>query len=194
MIMKQLFIICNCILALVLLTSSGQIQTMSDLEILTNAIRNDSVLDIVKNNKSIVYYNGDRMLAWSVAFQDSSSYSFRTGIIGDNPERYKQEKIDTLSLIKNYHDILNWGMDSLSIQAKSMTPVCPNIYNPFENGLFVVDNGNVVFHKTINIRGYTGVDEESFNSKLEELTFVMWYLAYHNMIDLTQPPLKSDLE
>lgn len=192
--MKHLCIILNCIIALVLLTSAGQIRTMSDLEILTDAIRNESVLDIVKSNKSIVYYNGGRMLAWAVAYQDSCSYSFITGVAGDKPKRYKQEKIDTLSLIKNYQDILNWGMDSLSIQAKSMTPVYPNIYNPFENGLFVVENGNVVFHKRRNISEYTGMDEESFNSKLGELTFVMWYLAYHNMMDLTQPPLKSDLE
>lgn len=155
----------------------GQTKQIPIYEKLERVIPNDSVMNIINNNNSIVFYSGEGGHNWCVVYQNANSYSFILGTNRAEEKKYPALRFDTIKLIKENSAVLQWAFDSLAIQANRLTPVSFKKSPFLTKGLFVLENGQIVFHQTYNIEDYSGIGQEQFNKNLEQLHHIFSILT-----------------
>ncbi len=84
--------------------------------------------------------------------------------------------------------IVEWGMDSLAVQAKHMTPNYRQEYFPSDENLrFYSASGELLFEE-MNVESYSGNDGKSFDERRRELSKLM--VAYP--LELSNMLIRSD--
>lgn len=171
--LRKLFI--PVLFVVVLFISLGASLKLPPIVRLEKIIDNDSVFDIVKTHKSICFNTGNPGFLWTIVYQDDAGYRFITGFTDKDIEPCNN--LDTLSITKNNKETLSWGFDSLAILGKEMHYTDDYPYSHFYNELYVVENGEVQFHKPPLTGDFNGPNEERFNERMSNLMYLMFYLA-----------------
>ena len=133
---------------------------------------NDSIQKMVEG-KAFLVLHANKL--WSIIVNDEN-YSI---IYGD--DEYDEW---TMASLGRPIPIVEWGMDSLAVQAKRMTPNYRQEYFPSDERLsYYSDSGEMLFEE-MNVMSYSGPDSKSFNAGRRELSTLMitYPLALSNML------------
>lgn len=143
------------------------------------SVTNDSI------DKNYIFFGcGHHGMIWSKIAFDSigihlSNGTTRTTISDEQPS---DTGIDTITFIENNIHTINWGIDSLYLDAKLFDSRPSDIYNPVYQELYVIKNGNLFFHHS-NAENIIGLNSNKFNHKLHKLMNLMLWIA--------SPPLRQ---
>lgn len=143
------------------------------------SVTNDST------DKNYIFFGcGHHGMIWSkIAFDSTgihlSNGTTRATIDDDQPS---DTPIDTIRFIENNIHTINWGIDSLYLDAKLFDSSPNDIYNPIYQELYVIKNGNLFFHHS-NTENIIGLNNLKFNRKLNKLIYMMLWIA--------SPPLRQ---
>lgn len=130
----------------------------------------------INSNDYLFYYTGHHGKRWSLITLDSSGIYLYNGTTRDHIPTDDYGLFDTLSFLKNNIDPITWGFDSLAIAAQLLMPLKNNCYKPVYNELYAVKNNKVVFILN-GVDYFCGPDSARFNSNLDRLLYIMYWLA-----------------
>ena len=142
----------------------------------------DSVLSIIDGKPIILYMSGHYAHIWAIILEEENKYEILGGRIdpfGIN-KRYESVEsgiIDTTAFLYANREFLTWGFDSAIIQSKRMKPLDDKIYNALSGNLSIIKNDSIETFTTKNKIVFTGPDSVNFNSKLNKLSHIMYWLA-----------------
>lgn len=139
----------------------------------------DSIPDIIEGKEFLYYTTGHHGHIWSLAVPEENHY-----IIVSGNTRTNVCRIDTLS--KN-ESTLKWGLDTMALYSHKIKPVARSSYWPFYEQLTLFSShGEIIFDCT-NTNTYICTDSVTFNKKLKELKYLMYWLATPIEIQLKLP-------
>ena len=86
-------------------------------------------------------------------------------------------EFDTVAFLNANGKLLAWGLDTLPVIAKKMTPQHRTVYWPIYESLYGLNakTGDEFFSD--NAIGYSGPDSVAFNEKFTKLNMLMYWLA-----------------
>ncbi len=129
----------------------------------------DSITDLI-NNKEILYYTrGNYGHVWSLALSEKGHYIVVSGNTRNNDYR-----IDTISI---HEPVLKWGLDTMELYCQKMMPVPRSYYWPFHTRLILLSDKKEIIFDCTDTDTYSGTDSVTFNKKLNELKYLMYWLA-----------------
>lgn len=125
----------------------------------------------------IFYCTGDHGIIWSLIESDSSGIHMYNGTTRKHIDYENQNIPDTLSFIDDNIKTIRWGLDSLADDARLLSPLKRDGYNPIYNELYILNDGHLSFHNNDAVEYYSGDDSKEFSAKLGKLNFLMLWLA-----------------
>lgn len=135
-------------------------------------IRNfsDSITSIVDNKEFLYYIRGHHGHIWSLVVPDKNRYILVSGNTRNNDCR-----IDTVSL---HAPVLKWGLDTMTFYCHNMKQLEDMSYEPFfyERLVLFSPQKEVIFDCT-NTDAYCSPDSAIFNTKLNNLKYLMYWIA-----------------
>ena len=147
-------------------------------------IENQSVPQTVRDSlkvemvgKDFLYYStGHHGVVWSLIYREAGSYRMRIGTTRGNNQVMNVE-FDTVAFLNANGKLLAWGLDTLPVIAKKMTPQHRTVYWPIYESLYSLNakTGDEFFSD--NAIGYSGPDSVAFNEKFTKLNMLMYWLA-----------------
>lgn len=150
----------------------------------TATIENQSVPQTVRDSlkvemagKYFLYYStGHHGVVWSLIYREAGSYRMRIGTTRGNNQVMNAE-FDTVAFLNANGTLLAWGLDTLPVIAKKMTPQHRTVYWPIYESLYGLNakTGDEFFSD--NAIGYYGPDSVAFNEKFTKLNMLMYWLA-----------------
>ena len=127
--------------------------------------------------KDFLYYStGHHGVVWSLVYREAGSYRMRIGTTRGNNQVMNAE-FDTVAFLNANGTLLAWGLDTLPVIAKKMTPQYRTVYWPIYESLYSLNakTGDEFFSD--NAIGYSGPDSVAFNEKFTKLNMLMYWLA-----------------
>ena len=143
-----------------------------------------------KGHRFILLDIAHDLISWAAIVENGSEYKFFSGNSRSFRERDSDSSYwsrtlesgfayDTVRFVKDFKHLLEWGMDTLPVLAKYMTPHECERWSPFRKWLEVVnDKGEPIFINGSNVEHYSGNDSVRFNEKLDNLVRVMWWVKF----------------
>lgn len=129
----------------------------------------DSIKNIIEGKKFLYYTQGHHGHIWSLAVSEKSNY-----IIVSGNTRNNDCNIDTITIDES---ILKWGLDSLASYSHKMKPVKRSYYWPSYTRLVLFSSQKDIIFDCENTDTYNGTDSVTFNEKLNNLKYLMFWLA-----------------
>lgn len=129
----------------------------------------NSINNIIENKKFLYYSKGHHGHIWSLVCSERDRYIIVTGNTRNNDCR-----VDTLSLNA---PILDWGLDTLPLNCHRMEPVENTSYSPFSERLALISSKKEIIFNCMDTNSFSGKDSVTFNKKLNELKYLMYWLA-----------------
>lgn len=141
----------------------------------TQTVRDSLKVEMV--GKDFLYYStGHHGVVWSLVYREAGSYRMRIGTTRGNNQVMNAE-FDTVAFLNANGKLLAWGLDTLPVIAKKMTPQHRTVYWPIYESLYGLNakTGDEFFSD--NAIGYSGPDSVAFNEKFTKLNMLMYWLA-----------------
>ena len=139
-------------------------------------IGNESITDSIYGKNFILYYTGHHGHIWSIILSDSTGYHLYNGSTRHKLAEIEPLPFDTMDLLSNNFSTLQWAFDLLAKEAKSMTPHIKKEYSPIYNEMIVFNRDKIVFRLN-NTDKFSGCDSLEFNSKLQKIEYLMYWLS-----------------
>ncbi len=130
---------------------------------------NDTILNLINENKFLYFITGHHGHIWSIVIQNGDRYILVAGNTRNNSWH-----IDTLFIDS---PILTWGMDSLGMSCRDMRPVYRDFYWPFYEELVLFSAEKEKIFDCRDALCYSGIDSITFNKKLNRLKYYMYWFA-----------------
>lgn len=127
-------------------------------------------------NNCIFYCTGHNGMIWSLITLDSSEIHIFNGTTRRHIEKPDNNPFNSSKLIENNINTITWAFDSLECYSKLLTPLKNGTYNPVYSELSIIKDGNTVFSYK-NSEYYCDPNNKNFNCKLEQILFLMYWLA-----------------
>lgn len=162
--MKRLFPV--LLLTFTLITYGSQLSNQS-YDVISNL--NDSVTNITEGKKFLFYIKGHHGHIWSLVVPEKNRYILVSGNTRNNDCR-----IDTLSIDAS---ILKWGLDTMSLHCHKMKPVKNLSYLPFYERLVLFSSQKEIVFDCSDTNLFSGTDSITFNKKLYNLKYFMYWLS-----------------
>lgn len=142
----------------------------------------DSIYQLTDKKAIITYNVGHHGYNWSIIVKNDTTFETYSGSTHYGSQKItvniKENQFDTIHFFNTYKDLIQWGFDSLPIRIKDMEPIQSTDYPPFHAALRVFDEQRCEEVIISNrVKSYSGVDSVNFNVKLENLRFLMDWLA-----------------
>lgn len=129
----------------------------------------DSITDIIGEKEFLYYTKGHNGHIWSLAVPGKDYY-----IIVSGNTRNKDCRIDSISINE---PLLKWGLDTMALYCHKMKPVERSFYWPFYERLVLFSSQKEIIIDCADTDTYSGTDSVAFNTKLNELKYLMYWLA-----------------
>ena len=129
----------------------------------------DSINDIIEEKEFLYYTKGHHGHIWSLVVPETIHY-----VIVSGNTRNNEIRIDTISINES---VLNWGLDTLALYCQKMKPVTSSSYSPFHERLVLFSAQKEIIFDCTDTNTYSGTDSVTFNKKLNELKYLMYWLA-----------------
>lgn len=129
----------------------------------------DSITDIIEGKDFLYYTKGHHGHIWSLAVSDKSCY-----IIVSGNTRTNDCYIDTVTINES---ILKWGLDTMASYCLKMKPMANDSYWPFHERLVLFSSKKEIIFDCADTNTYSGTDSVTFNKKLNELKYLMYWMA-----------------
>ena len=130
---------------------------------------NDSVAHLTKGKNFLYYTKGHHGHIWSVVIPENDYY-----IISSGNTRNNDFRIDTISLDIQ---VLRWGLDTMSLYSNKMGQGENLTYSPFYERLVLFSSQNKIIFDCSNSDIYRGPDSAAINKSLNELKYLMYWIA-----------------
>lgn len=128
-----------------------------------------SITDILEGKEFLYYTKGHHGHIWSLAVSEKSHF-----IIVSGNTRNNDCHIDTISIKES---VLKWGLDTLALYCHKMQPVASSPYWPFHERLVLFSSSKKIIFDCTDTNTYSGTDSVTFNKKLNELKYLMYWFA-----------------
>lgn len=129
----------------------------------------DSINSIIEGKKFLYYTKGHHGHIWSLVVSERDHY-----VIVSGNTRNHDCRIDTLSLNA---PVLKWGLDTMSLYCHRMKPVENISYWPFYERLVLFSSKKEIIFDCMQTNSFSGTDSLTFNKKLNELKYFMYWIA-----------------
>lgn len=129
------------------------------------------------SGKDFMYYSiGHHGVVWSLIYREAGSYRMRIGAAQESNVVLNAE-FDTAAFFKTNAKLLAWGLDTLPVIAKGMTPQYRKEYWPIYESLYSLNMKTGDEFVSDNAIGFSGPDSLVFNEKFTKLNLLMYWLA-----------------
>lgn len=130
---------------------------------------NDSIADIIEEKEFLYYTKGHRGHIWSLVTSEQEHYILISG-----NTRNHDWRIDTIFIDE---PVLKWGLDTMELYCHEMESV-KNISDwPFHERLVLFSSQKEIIFDCMETFTYSGTDSVTFNNKLNELKYFMYWIA-----------------
>ena len=135
---------------------------------------NDSITNIIEGKKFLYYITGHHGHVWSIVVPEKDRYTLVSGNTRNNTWR-----IDTISTDMSSIDtsVLKWGLDTMALNYHKMKPVENSSYSPFYVRFVLFSSQKEIVFDCSNTNSFSGVDSITFNKKLKDLKYFMYWIA-----------------
>lgn len=162
--MKHLFTV--LLLTFTLITCGSQLRNQSS-DVISNL--KDSITNITEGKKFLFYIKGHHGHIWSLVVPEKDRYILVSGNTRNN-----DCCIDTLSMETS---VLKWGLDTMALHCHKMKPVEDQSYWPFSERLVLFSSQRELIFDCSDTNVFSGIDSITFNKKLNELKYFMYWIA-----------------
>ncbi len=153
-----------------LITCSSQLETQS-FDVISTL--DDSITDIIEGKEFLYYTKGHHGHIWSLAVSEKGHY-----IIVSGNTRNNDCHIDTIAKSDFVNEsVLKWGLDTMALYSHKMKPVESSSYWPFYERLVLFSSHKEIMFDCIETNTYSSPDSVTFNKKLNELKYLLYWLA-----------------
>ena len=129
----------------------------------------DSITDILEDKEFLYYTKGHQGHIWAIVVSENDHF-----IIVSGNTRNNNCHIDTISIKES---VLKWGLDTLPQYCHKMQPVVSSSYCPFYERLVLFSSTKKIIFDCTETNTYSGPDSVNFNTKLNELKYLMYWFA-----------------
>lgn len=129
----------------------------------------DSITDIIEEKEFLYYIKGHHGHIWSLVISEKGHY-----IVVSGNTRNNECRIDTISINESR---LKWGLDTMALYCNKMKPVENSSYMPFHERLVLFSSQKEIIFDCTDTNIYSGTDSITFNKKLNDLKYLMYWLA-----------------
>lgn len=162
--MKHLFPV--LLLSFTLITCGSRLSNQSS-DVINNL--NDSITNITEGKKFLFYIKGHHGHIWSLVVPEKDRYILVSGNTRNNDCR-----IDTLSIDAS---VLKRGLDTMVLYCHKMKPVENLSYWPFSERLVLFSPQKEIVFDCSDTNLFSGIDSITFNKKLNELKYFMYWIS-----------------
>nr|MBD5376725.1 hypothetical protein [Bacteroides sp.] len=155
------------LLLIISVTGSGSLLNNQRPDIIRHF--GDSITDIIEGKEFLYYITGHHEHSWSLAVPDNSYF-----IIVSGNTRNNDCHIDTVSIKES---VLKWGLDTLALYSHRMQPVARSYYWNIHQRLVLFSSQKEIIFDCFDTDTYSGTDSITFNKKLKELKYLMFWFA-----------------
>lgn len=132
----------------------------------------------IDDNDYIFFCTGHHGLIWSLIARDSSGIQLYNGTTRKQMIEPDSVELDSMSFVNNNIKTIEWGLDSVTDDAKLLTLIQSEEYSPIYEEIFTVKNGEIIFSIFRNGREqYVGTDSVRFDNNIKKLSYMMLWLA-----------------
>lgn len=136
--------------------------------------------DKINQKQFLFYCTGHVGIVWSIVVREDVGYLVYYGNTSD-------EFVAT-DTIGQCNEIIQWGFDSLYLEAKTMKMKKINEYSPVKNVLEVYDDNCQRVFADYDMVIYGGYNSEIFNEKLRRLKYMMFWLSAPEIRNFSPSP------
>lgn len=134
----------------------------------------DSITNIIEGKKFLYYITGHHGHIWSLVVSEKDRYICVSGNTRNNDCR-----IDTIHVEAS---VLKWGLDTMDLYCHKMEPIENTTYWPFYERLVLSSSKKEIIFDSIDTNSYVGTDSVTFNNKLNELKYFMYWIAVPEVV------------
>lgn len=134
----------------------------------------DSITNIIEGKKFLYYITGHHGHIWALVVSEKDRYICVSGNTRNNDCR-----IDTIHVEAS---VLKWGLDTMALYCHKMEPIENTTYWPFYERLVLSSSKKEIIFDSTDTNSYVGTDSVTFNNKLNELKYFMYWIAVPEVV------------
>lgn len=145
--------------------------------------------DKVRGKDFVLCTYGHNGLMWSIIMKDNDKIiEYHGNTREEIIDSYDSIEYNINDILLNNIELIQWGIDSLPMESKNITPIVNNEYNPVYCNLKVYNkNGDCVF-SDINSKSYDGTGDCQFKKKYNNLKYLMIWLSSPDLHEYLPDP------